>query len=69
MHRAEEILSRLEALGRGVVSEAPKAEIDQAPLGNELLRELEQLDISSMSPLKALNKLFEWQQRYKSSDG
>lgn len=69
VHRAEEILTGLEALGRGVVSEAPKSEIGRSPLGNELLRELEQLGISSMSPLEALNKLFEWQQRYKSRDG
>jgi hypothetical protein len=34
------------------------------PETNPLLDELKLLDVNSLSPIEALNKLFEWQRRY-----
>jgi DNA mismatch repair protein MutS len=34
------------------------------PETSPLLDELRQIDINSMSPIEALNKLFEWQKKY-----
>jgi DNA mismatch repair protein MutS len=34
------------------------------PETNPLLDELKGLDINSLSPIEALNKLFEWQKKY-----
>jgi DNA mismatch repair protein MutS len=34
------------------------------PESSPLLDELETLDINSMSPLEAINKLYEWKRRY-----
>lgn len=31
---------------------------------NSLLDELKGLDVNSLSPIKALNKLYEWQKKY-----
>ena len=34
------------------------------PETNPLLDEIEKLDVNSLSPIEALNKLFEWQKRF-----
>jgi DNA mismatch repair protein MutS len=34
------------------------------PETNPLLEELNTLDVNSLSPIEALNKLYEWQKRY-----
>ena len=34
------------------------------PEASPMLKELEALDVSSMTPLEAINKLYEWQRRY-----
>jgi DNA mismatch repair protein MutS len=34
------------------------------PETNPLLDELEQLDMNSLSPIEALNKLYEWQRHF-----
>ena len=34
------------------------------PETNPLLDELKSLDINSLAPIEALNKLFEWQKKY-----
>src|SRR3990172_8245489 len=64
MNGAKEILARLEAEGARGEASAPRP--SQLPLFAEtspLLRELELLDLNGLSPLEALNLLYEWQQR------
>jgi DNA mismatch repair protein MutS len=34
------------------------------PESSPLLDELKALDVNSLSPIEALNKLFEWQRKY-----
>jgi DNA mismatch repair protein MutS len=34
------------------------------PESSPILDELKKLDVNSMSPLEAINKLYEWQRRY-----
>jgi len=34
------------------------------PETNPLLDELEHLDLNTLSPIEALNRLYEWQQRF-----
>jgi len=38
------------------------------PETNPLLDELKDLDINTLSPIEALNKLYEWQRKYHSED-
>ena len=64
INRAQQILARLEAEGARGDASAPRP--SQLPLFAEtspLLRELELLDLNGLSPLEALNLLYEWQQR------
>jgi DNA mismatch repair protein MutS len=75
IHRAQEVLSDLEGSnGRAPVRKAVKANLDkiasqaQIPLFGQkpaLLVELAKLDIDSLTPLEALNKLYELQQKSK----
>jgi DNA mismatch repair protein MutS len=63
--RAEEILQDLES-NSGAGKRGPE-ELLQLPLlpdSDPLLQELRSLDISAMTPLDALTKLFEWQERF-----
>jgi len=68
--RAREILAELESHPASIASIAPGAP-PQAQLGlfphatDPLLKELAALDVSSLTPLQALNLLAEWQQRLK----
>ena len=68
IQRAQELLLELEEHGdddRGSLS-------SQLPLfasGNPILDDLEALSIDELSPLEALNFLYEWQQRLRKSDG
>ena len=65
INRAQEILAQLEADAGQVRSErAPIRQLALFPQDNPLLDELEALDVSSLTPLEALNKLFEWQRRF-----
>ena len=71
IHRAEEVLVELED-GRGQKAKAKKKErrdeAPQLPLFSQpspMLDELAQLDIDSMTPLEALNKLYELKQKAK----
>ena len=34
------------------------------PESNPLVEELKNLDVNSLSPIEALNKMFEWQRKY-----
>jgi DNA mismatch repair protein MutS len=68
--RAREILAELESHPASIAPIAPGAP-PQAQLGlfphasDPLLKELAALDVSSLTPLQALNLLAEWQQRLK----
>jgi DNA mismatch repair protein MutS len=67
IRRAEELLEELEQSQR---DHATTAAAEDAPLQlslfggkNPVLEELEQLDVNALSPLEALNKLFEWKKK------
>jgi DNA mismatch repair protein MutS len=66
INRAQEILALFEADSLESHNEAQfKArQLILFPESNPLLEELRKLDISSLTPLEALNRLYEWQQRF-----
>ena len=66
IHRAQEILAELEQEARAPGSRRHSLEVRQLPLfavTNPALEELEQLDVSAMTPLEAISKLYELQKR------
>ena len=67
IQRASEILIQLEASSGKAVKIDPHAAQQMAlfPETNPLLDELKDLDINTLSPIEALNKLYEWQRKYK----
>ncbi|HNK64361.1 MAG TPA: DNA mismatch repair protein MutS, partial [Anaerolineales bacterium] len=64
--RANEIMAELERSSGRAVRIDPHAaqQIALFPETNPLLGELKGLDVNSLSPIEALNKLFEWQKRF-----
>ncbi|MEI8133250.1 MAG: DNA mismatch repair protein MutS, partial [Leptolinea sp.] len=66
IQRANEILGELEASSGNAVKidEITSKQMALFPETNPLLDELRQLDIMTVSPLEALNKLFEWKKKY-----
>jgi DNA mismatch repair protein MutS len=74
IHRAQEVLADLEgsriqnqkSLGKKFRKELPEIQISLFGVKPEAMLELEKLDIDSLSPLEALNKLYELQQKAKS---
>ena len=70
VQRAQEILRQLEASSGSAVRIAPNApkQIALFPETNPLLDELKQIDINALSPMEALNKLYEWQRRFLKKD-
>jgi DNA mismatch repair protein MutS len=68
IHRANEILSQLEEHAPTTAVEPSRLNSVQQmalfPESSPLLDELETLDVNSMSPLEAINKLYEWKRRY-----
>ncbi|MFC1878731.1 DNA mismatch repair protein MutS [Chloroflexota bacterium] len=66
VQRAGEILSQLEASSGKAVKLDPAAPHQLAffPETNPLLDDLKFLDLNALSPIEALNKLYEWQRRY-----
>lgn len=66
IQRADEIMSELEKTSGRAVKINPVAAQQAAlfPETNPLLEELREVDINALSPMEALNKLFEWQKRY-----
>jgi DNA mismatch repair protein MutS len=71
VQRADEILHQLEkSSGRAVKINPNAGEMSFArqlalfPETNPLLDELKAIDINGLSPIEALNKLFEWQRKY-----
>jgi len=66
IQRASEIMAELEKTSGRAVRIDPQA-AQQAMLFPEtspLLEELKEVDINSLSPIEALNKLFEWQKKF-----
>jgi len=66
VQRAQEILHQLEASSGKAVKLNPSSPRQLAlfPETNPLLDELKALDMNTVSPIEALNKLYEWQRRY-----
>jgi DNA mismatch repair protein MutS len=66
IQRANEIMAELEkTTGRAVKIDPHAAQqIMLFPESSPLLDELKSVDVNSLSPIEALNKLFEWQRKY-----
>ena len=66
INRAQEILAQLEADGGepGRRGAPPAQQLPLFPDAAPLLEELKSLDINSLTPLEALNRLYEWQRRF-----
>jgi DNA mismatch repair protein MutS len=66
IQRANEILRQLEASSGKAVKINPLAaqQIQLFPETNPLLEEIRKLDVNALSPIEALNKLYEWQKKY-----
>jgi DNA mismatch repair protein MutS len=66
VQRASEILQQLEASSGKAVRIDPQAPQQLAlfPETNPLLSDLDKLDINTLSPIEALNKLYEWKRKY-----
>lgn len=66
IQRANEIMAELEKSSGRAMRINPHAAQQAAlfPETSPLLEELRQIDVNSLSPIEALNKLFEWQKKY-----
>jgi len=66
VQRANEILQELEASSGRAVQINPQLpqQMSLFPETNPLLDELKTLDVNTLSPIEALNKLFEWQKKF-----
>lgn len=66
IQRASEIMSELEKSSGKAVKINPQAaqQVALFPETNPLLIELRALDVNALSPIEALNKLYEWQKEY-----
>lgn len=66
IQRANEIMSELEkSSGRAVkINPVAAQQVALFPETNPLLEELKTLDVNSLSPIEALNRLFEWQKKF-----
>lgn len=70
VQRAYELLRQLEANSSDIVDATPRAaeQMGLFPETNPLLDEIQALDLNNMSPVSAMTKLYEWQQRYGKSE-
>jgi len=70
INRAQEILTHLEASGGRAVhlDETQSQQMALFPESNPLIEELKALDLTGLTPLEALSKLFEWQARFGKKD-
>ena len=66
IQRATEIMKELEKSSGQAIRINPQAaqQVALFPETNPLLDELKGLDVNSLAPIEALNKLFEWQRRF-----
>jgi len=69
IQRADEIMAELERSSGKAVRMDPHTAQQAAlfPETSPLLEELKSLDINALSPIEALNKLFEWQRKFTGS--
>ena len=69
VQRAEELLATLESVdGRSKKPEPDsRKQLALFPRASSLLDELRQLDVNALSPLQALQRLYDWQQRFSES--
>ncbi|MBN1535274.1 MAG: DNA mismatch repair protein MutS [Anaerolineales bacterium] len=70
VQRAGEILNQLESSsGKAVrLNPQPARQLALFPETNPLLNELKAMDINTLSPIEALNKLYEWRKKYIQSE-
>jgi DNA mismatch repair protein MutS len=70
VQRAAEILQQLEASSGSAVKINPQAakQVALFPETNPLVDELKKIDINALSPMEALNKLYEWQKKFIGND-
>jgi DNA mismatch repair protein MutS len=68
--RSNEILQQLElSSGKAVnINPSTSAQMALFPETNPILDELNKLDINALSPIEALNKIYEWQKKYVSKE-
>ena len=66
IQRANEIMSQLETSSGKAVKINPNAarQVALFPETSPLVDELKELDVNGLSPIEALNKLFEWQKKF-----
>ena len=66
IQRATEILGQLEASSGKAVKINPMAaqQMRLFPESNPLVEEMKALDVNALSPIEALNKIYEWQKKY-----
>ena len=66
IQRASEIMAELEKTSGRAVRINPHSAQQAAlfPESSPILDELKEIDVNSLSPIEALNKLFEWQKRF-----
>jgi len=69
IQRSTEILNQLEASSGKAVKINPQTAQQMAlfPETNPLVDELKAMDINTLSPIEALNKLYEWKKKYTQS--
>lgn len=66
--RAQAILAELEDGARAQAGQGAARQLALFPGGDPLLEELQAIDVASLTPLEALNKLYEWQRRFSEGD-
>jgi len=66
IQRASEIMRQFETSSGKAVKVNPQLPRQMAlfPETNPLLDELRTMDLNGLTPIEALNKIYEWQQRY-----
>jgi DNA mismatch repair protein MutS len=66
IHRAQEILTNFEMDSNALrdAKKVPARQLSMFPQKNPILDELKKIDLNSLPPLEALNRLYEWQQRF-----
>ncbi len=70
INRAQDILALFEAESSQArdKEQIPARQMALFPETNPLLEELQKIDVASLTPLEALNRLYEWQQRFLKPD-
>jgi DNA mismatch repair protein MutS len=70
IQRADEILRQLEATSGRTIDIDPNIpqQLNLFPETNPLLDELEELDLNSLSPIEAINRLYEWKKKFLEND-